>query len=267
MNDLHVGEHCSGTIVTRPDGTSYPPCNSAVDYPDYAYRMDAAAIAELRHRHVDLLVVNGDLTDRGREDDMRRCLALVRSLGVPVLITRGNHDRRLAGACAPDGDCLRAQAFPRQAVGDGPVKSVRRVGRRLAVVGLDSCRPGHRRCPARPGRPARLARPAAHDAAGAGGPLHHRRLPPPDHPRDAPPRPATRSIPCGAARRSWTCWRGTRTSGSSWAATPTATTSVGTPRGGAPSPSWRTARSRSTPPATPCSTSTTTGSCGHSTAP
>jgi predicted phosphodiesterase len=141
MNDLHVGEHCSGTIATLPDGTSYPPCNSAVDYPDYAYRMDAAAIAELRHHRVDLLIVNGDLTDRGREDDIRRCLALVRSLGVPLLITRGNHDRRLAGACAPDGDCLRAQAFPRQAVGDGPVKSVRRVGRRLAVVGLDSADP------------------------------------------------------------------------------------------------------------------------------
>src|SRR3954454_11156509 len=93
MNDLHVGEHCSGTITTLPDGTSYPPCNSAVDYPDYAYRMDAAAIAELRHRHVDLLIVNGDLTDRGREEDIRRCLALVRSLGVPLLITRGNHDR------------------------------------------------------------------------------------------------------------------------------------------------------------------------------
>ena len=60
---------------------------------------------------------------------------------MPLLITRGNHDRRLAGACAPDGDCLRAQAFPPQAVGDGPLKSVRRVGRRLAVVGLDSADP------------------------------------------------------------------------------------------------------------------------------
>jgi Icc protein len=141
MNDLHVGEHCSGTITTLPNGQSFPPCNSDEDYPDYAHRMVAAAFDELGKLQLDLVIANGDLTDRGRANDVTRALAQVHRLGTPVLVTRGNHDRRLPGECAPDGDCLRAQAFPGQAAGDAPLKSVVRVGDRVAVVGLDSADP------------------------------------------------------------------------------------------------------------------------------
>jgi hypothetical protein len=62
LNDMHVGEHCSGTI-TNQGGQSIPPC---FEGDDYAYRMTAAAIAEIRARDdVDFVVGNGDL-DRPR---------------------------------------------------------------------------------------------------------------------------------------------------------------------------------------------------------
>ena len=60
----------------------------------------------------------------------------------PLLITRGNHDRRFHdGGCGEDGDCLRREAFPERVPGDHALTSVSRVGARVAVVGLDSCDP------------------------------------------------------------------------------------------------------------------------------
>lgn len=138
LNDIHVGETISGQITSVPVVGSVPPSYTT---DDYAYKMLEAGIEELRGRPLDLIIANGDLTDRGREDEIRRSLAKLRELGVPLLVTRGNHDRRLEGACASDGDCLRAQAFPQQAVGDATLRSVARVGRHVAVVGLDSADP------------------------------------------------------------------------------------------------------------------------------
>jgi predicted phosphohydrolase len=140
INDLHVGEHCSGKAFDLGD-VPVPPCLSADAYPDYAHRMVAAAVDELAAMPLDLVVANGDLTDRGRPEDIDRALAQLRRFPSPVLITRGNHDRRLPGACPPDGDCLRAGAFPSQPAGDGTLRSLVRVGRRLAVLGLDSTDP------------------------------------------------------------------------------------------------------------------------------
>jgi len=136
LNDMHVGEQCSGTIQTI-GGQSYPPCFSG---DDYAYRMTAAAVREIRALKPDLLVANGDLTDRGRPDEVRRALALLRSAKVPLLITRGNHDRRFPEA-GGDGDELRAQGFPNRPPGDHALASAARVGRHVGAVGLDSCDP------------------------------------------------------------------------------------------------------------------------------
>jgi hypothetical protein len=139
LNDMHVGERCSGT-VTEVNGRSFPPCFTATDY---AFRMTRAALREAKAARLDLLVANGDLTDRGRPDEVRRALALLRGTGLPLLIMRGNHDRRFheTTACSEDGDCLPAQAFPSHPVGDHALTSLARVGRRVAVVGLDSCDP------------------------------------------------------------------------------------------------------------------------------
>jgi 3',5'-cyclic-AMP phosphodiesterase len=139
INDLHVGEQCSGT-ATSVNGQSVPPCFSA---PNYAARMVAASVRAIRAAKPDLVIANGDLTDRGRPNEVAYALKLLKALRVPVLITRGNHDRVLPGAegCGPDGDCLRTFAFPRRAPGDHALTSSRRVGRRLSVIGLDSCDP------------------------------------------------------------------------------------------------------------------------------
>lgn len=113
LNDLHVGESCSGTI-TDVGGASIPPCFSADDFPDYAHRMCKAALREIKAFGPDLLIANGDLTDRGRPTEVDRSLELLRRTKLPLLVTRGNHDRRYheaAAECGEDGDCLRAKAF------------------------------------------------------------------------------------------------------------------------------------------------------------
>ena len=97
LNDMHVGERCSGTIQTI-NGESYPPCFTG---DDYAYRMTQAALREIAALKPDLLVANGDLTDRGRPDEVRRALALLRGAKVPLVVTRGNHDRRFPGPARP----------------------------------------------------------------------------------------------------------------------------------------------------------------------
>jgi 3',5'-cyclic-AMP phosphodiesterase len=138
LNDMHVGERCSGTI-TSLGGESVPPCFSA---PDYAFKMSRAAVREIAARRPDLIVANGDLTDRGRPGEVSRALELLRSAGPPLLLTRGNHDRRFhEGGCGDDGDCLRRGAFPERAPGVHALTSVARVGSGVAVVGLDSCDP------------------------------------------------------------------------------------------------------------------------------
>lgn len=140
MNDMHVGEGCSGTI-TSLGGESIPPCFSENDY---AFRMTRAAVHQLRAREdVDLVIANGDLTDRGRPGTIRRALRLLGQLDVPVGITRGNHDRRFheTDQCADDGDCLRALAFPDNPPGDHALTWTKRVGKGVGVVGLDSCDP------------------------------------------------------------------------------------------------------------------------------
>lgn len=138
LNDMHMGEQCSGTI-TSLGGDSVPPCFSA---PDYAYRMSEAGLSEVASLSPDLVVANGDLTDRGRPGEVARALELLGAVGRPVLITRGNHDRRFHdGGCGEDGDCLRRDAFPERAPGEHALTSVGRVGERVAVVGLDSCDP------------------------------------------------------------------------------------------------------------------------------
>lgn len=140
LNDMHVGEQCSGTITDLGFG-SVPPCFTG---DDYAWRMCDAALREIKALRPDLVIANGDLTDRGRPVEVDRALGLLRRSKRPLLITRGNHDRRYheaGAACGADGDCLREKAFPANEVGDHALTSVAGVGRRVAVVGLDSCDP------------------------------------------------------------------------------------------------------------------------------
>lgn len=264
LNDMHVGEQCSGTI-TSVGGDSVPPCFSA---PDYAYRMSDAALSDIAELRPDLVVANGDLTDRGRPGEVSRALELLGSSGRPVLVTRGNHDRRLHdGGCGKDGDCLRRDAFPERAPGEHALTSVSRVGDRVAVVGLDSCDPetGEGRLDLggqlawldgtlndlrTEGRIALVC--FHHHVATAANSTH----PPPLFFGVSPARgglDALRTIgshdvrSCSTATRTATTWRATR-----WRRGPG---------------SSRTEPRRSTLPGTRCSTCTRTGSCAPSTGP
>jgi hypothetical protein len=118
MNDLHVGEGCAGTAVNDPlAGNSIPPCYSA---PNYAERMDRAAVAELRARGIVATVVAGDVTAEARPAEVTAAAAVLGDLPGAVLVARGNHDRVHDGddhASCPKHDCFAATFAPEQAGG------------------------------------------------------------------------------------------------------------------------------------------------------
>jgi len=132
LNDIHVGERCSGTI-----SGDFPPCFQA---PGYAIRMTSAAVRLARRLKPDFLLVNGDLTDRGRPDEIRRALAVIRKARIPFGVTRGNHDRLLEGS-GEDGDQLRRQAFPDRPEGAHALSWSKDLTPALALIALDSCDP------------------------------------------------------------------------------------------------------------------------------
>lgn len=80
---------------------------------------------------IDAVVVTGDLTDDGSEENYRRARRLLEPLGVPVYVLAGNHDdrRRLRGAFELPGS------------GAEPVNYSVQVGG-LRLVVLDSIVPG-----------------------------------------------------------------------------------------------------------------------------
>lgn len=139
MNDLHVGEDCSGTIKTIGD-TSYPPCNKGGDY---AVRMTSASVRAIRalRPRPDFVFVNGDLTAEAQPDQVPTAFAILRRAKLPFDVTRGNHDRRHGGTCAPDNDCFRQAARPKSAAGAAQVHWAHDLGRRLTAIGLDSADP------------------------------------------------------------------------------------------------------------------------------
>ncbi len=140
MNDLHVGERCSGTIQTI-GGQSFPPCNMG---DSYAIRMLSANVRQIRalRPKPDFLLANGDLTAEAQPDEMRRAFAVLRRARIPFDVTRGNHDRRHKATCdTPDNDCFRVYARPKSAVGDHAVHWARDLGPKLTAIGLDSCDP------------------------------------------------------------------------------------------------------------------------------
>jgi len=112
INDLHVGETCSGRLFGVGD-LSFPPCNTA---DRYGARMLEAAGAQIRASGADLVLVNGDLTDAGGADETREAKRLLDGIGVPYAVTRGNHDRpdqgKEDGRCGAAKDCFNAVFRP-----------------------------------------------------------------------------------------------------------------------------------------------------------
>lgn len=87
ISDIHIGDGWTFGIlpaVRDPLGPTDPP------HP----RAAAAAIRELRAWGAELLVVKGDVTHHGREDEWTEAGRLLAASDLPVVVTHGNHDVR-----------------------------------------------------------------------------------------------------------------------------------------------------------------------------
>ncbi|MFN0091172.1 MAG: metallophosphoesterase family protein [Acidimicrobiales bacterium] len=127
VSDLHIGSRSFGLLhtMTEPLGVGGP----------HALVCARAALEEATAWGPDLLVVKGDLTNRGRREEWAQVNELLSGLGVPVLAAPGNHDTWSFRHEEP------ARAF---GVADGrfadPLVSVDLPG--VRVVLADSCVPG-----------------------------------------------------------------------------------------------------------------------------
>lgn len=91
-----------------------------------------AAIGRLDPRP-DLIVITGDVVDRGRPEEYAYLKTLLAPLGAPLVVIPGNHDEREAMRAAfSDGGYLPATGFLHFVIDDHP----------LRIVGLDTVIPG-----------------------------------------------------------------------------------------------------------------------------
>lgn len=113
LNDIHIGEVCSGQIIGLGD-VSIPACSEipyGVEPGDYSTLMFLGAANDIRSLAPALVLVNGDLTNAGAYTDMLEARSLLESLGVPWAVSRGNHDRAAQGGegeaefCGAELDC------------------------------------------------------------------------------------------------------------------------------------------------------------------
>ncbi|MFA5786160.1 MAG: metallophosphoesterase [Actinomycetota bacterium] len=146
MNDLHFGETVSGLATSDP--MEFPP-GFHVDPADPYWRfMGRGALADMRERGAELLLVGGDLTAEAEPDDVREVRTTLDTFGAyrrNYFVARGNHDRAHGGGSEGDPgyatchakagdkyDCMADCFFP-----DG--KSFFSTDYRgLHIVGLDS---------------------------------------------------------------------------------------------------------------------------------
>jgi 3',5'-cyclic AMP phosphodiesterase CpdA len=88
VSDLHLGLHAFGLLKTiRERGADGAPHG---DPP--SVRCARAALAEAIAWGADLVVVKGDLTDRGQRSEWEQAAGLLTPLPVPVVVLPGNHD-------------------------------------------------------------------------------------------------------------------------------------------------------------------------------
>jgi 3',5'-cyclic AMP phosphodiesterase CpdA len=128
--------------------------------------------AELRP---DLLVVTGDMTHRGRTDQMRRSAEILRELGLPLLAVPGNHDIPYT---FPE---RFTKTFEQWRVAYGETEP-HYVSESLVVVGVNSVRPWLHQAGALHKRQLRLAAARLRDAptgAYRAIALHHHLAAPP----------------------------------------------------------------------------------------
>jgi len=100
VNDVHFGEVECGKLGT-PEELG-PVFTSEPGEPPYPEVMNRGAIEELEALHADAVVVKGDLTNLGSEEEYEQFLAAYGVLGARLHHVRGNHDAMITTSIAPD---------------------------------------------------------------------------------------------------------------------------------------------------------------------
>ncbi len=90
VNDVHFGEVECGRLGTTDE--LGPILSVGPDEEPYPNVMNAGAIGEMAALDPDAIVVKGDLTDRGTEEEYEAFLDAYTKLGPRMHHTRGNHD-------------------------------------------------------------------------------------------------------------------------------------------------------------------------------
>ena len=117
----------SDTHIKRPGKLAYNQVDTAA-----MLRACVERLAAFRPRP-DLVLVTGDLVDRGDPEEYAHLRALLAPLSLPMLVIAGNHDDREAMRAAfSDADYLPGEGFLHYAVDRGP----------LRFIGLDTLIPG-----------------------------------------------------------------------------------------------------------------------------
>ncbi len=98
ISDMHIGDHGFGI---------FPRVHPQDDHSSLGERCARAAVREAREFGADLLIVKGDLTGNSRPAEWVAAAAVIQEVGMPTLITVGNHE---GGIRIPSFDTLRATA-------------------------------------------------------------------------------------------------------------------------------------------------------------
>lgn len=93
ISDVHLGLECFGVGHKLTDPSPTP----------YAFRCARAAISEAIEWGAELLVIKGDLTDTGQEDEWELAQELLVDVSMPVMFTSGNHDVLRGSVVDPAG--------------------------------------------------------------------------------------------------------------------------------------------------------------------
>jgi predicted phosphodiesterase len=98
VNDVHFGEFECGRIG-GPEELG-PILSSAPGEPPYPTVMNAGAIAEMQALDPDAVLVKGDLTNLGTDEEYQAFLDAYTQLGARMFHTRGNHDAEISDQIA-----------------------------------------------------------------------------------------------------------------------------------------------------------------------
>lgn len=120
VNDIHFGEVVCGVMAGDTSGGVF---RSEPGEPPYPETMNRAAVAEIEQLDPDAVIVKGDLTNTGSDEEVDAFLAAYAPVADRMTWVRGNHE-----------------SHPGQERGGVPVQTVTVPG--ALVVLLDTSRPG-----------------------------------------------------------------------------------------------------------------------------